>query len=216
MNFIILGDKFQKRMKSKGCVGLIKINNKNILQYQHKIIKQVFPEANIIYVYGFEGKRFYSFINKNDILSSDITGIYNPQFDQYNHSYSLFLAQEFLNDNCMILFGDTIISKKTFDKFKTTNGSQIFLNRKQKNKLGCVINNERIEHISYDLDNYLSEIYYLTKDHANTLKQLLDNKIYHNYFIFEMINKLIDLDQKILPFFSEHSSLSLMHTGHKL
>ena len=39
MNIIVLGDKFQKRMKSKGCVGLIKINNKSIIQLQHKTIK---------------------------------------------------------------------------------------------------------------------------------------------------------------------------------
>lgn len=210
MNFIILGDKFQKRMKSKGCVGLIKINNKSIIQHQHKIIKQVFPQSNIVYVYGFESKRFHSFIHKNDQLNTDIVSVYNPHFEEYNNAYSLSLVQNFLNDPCIILFGDTIISKKTFDKFIPQNGSQIFVSKKHKNRLGCIINDSKIENISYDLDNYLAEIYYLTKDHARMIKNLLGNKINYNCFIFEIMNKLIDMDQTIYPFFSEHSSLTLV------
>jgi hypothetical protein len=74
-----------------------------------------------------------------------------------------------------------------------------------------VINNSKIENIAYDLDNYLSEIYFLTKNHSIMIKDLLKNKINHNCFIFEIINKLIDMDQNISPLFSENiSSLTLL------
>ena len=68
MNIIILGDKYQKRMKSRGCVGLIKYNNKNIISHQYKTLHSIFPNANIIYVYGFDNKRFISYINKNILI----------------------------------------------------------------------------------------------------------------------------------------------------
>lgn len=210
MNIIVLGDKFQKRMKSKGCVGLIKINNKSIIQLQHKIIKHLFPESKIVYVYGFEGKRLHTFLTKNTLLNNDIMAVYNSHYEKYNNAYSLSLIADFLDDDCLILFGDTIISKKTFAKFNTNNGSQVFLSKKNKNRLGCIINDGKIENISYDLDNYLSEIYYLTKEDMLTIKHLLNNKINSNYFIFEIINKLIDMDKPIYPFFSEHSSITLV------
>lgn len=210
MNIIVLGDKFQKRMKSKGCVGLIRLNNKNIIQHQHKVLRQIFPSSNIIYVYGFENKRFQSFINKNSILNNDIEIIYNPNYEQFNNAYSLYLASSFLNNDCLIMFGDTIISKKTFDKFTTNKSSQIFVSKKHKGRLGCIINESGVENIAYDLNNYIIDMYYLSTKHTSMIKDILENKINHNCFIFEIINKLIDAGQNIYPFFSEHTSFSLI------
>lgn len=209
MNFIILGDKFQKRMKSRGCVGLIKLNNKAILQHQYKTIKAAFPSANIIYVYGFESKKFINFISKIT-PPIDIIPIHNSSFDEYNNAYSLSLVTEYLNDNCCIIFGDNILGPQLFQKFDINNGSQVFINKKNKSRLGCIINDNRVENISYDLDNYLCDIYYLNKNHAQLLKKFISNNRYHNYFLFELINKIIDHSEIIKPFFinSKHNSLS--------
>lgn len=201
MNFVILGDKFQKRMKSRGCVGLIKINNKTIIQHQYKNIKSVFPEANIIYVYGFESKKFINFINKNPSLQTDIITINNPNYETTNSTLSLYLASQYLNDDCFITFGDNLLNSSVFHKFDQNNGSQVFINKKHKNKIGCIINNDTVENIAYDLDNYLSEIYYLSKEDCHILQNLIDNAKYHNYFIFEILNKLIDQNRLIKPFF---------------
>jgi len=199
MNIIILGDKYQKRMKSKGCVGLIKLYNKNILTHQYKILKTKFPNANIIYVYGFDNKRFLSYVNKNIMSYSDIKLVYNPHYEQYNNVYSLSLLRDYLNQDCLILFGDHIFKNNTFDNFKRTNESQIFINVKTKTKLGCIINNDTIENVSYDLDNYLSEIYFISKNQIQTFRNLITNPAHHNYFIFEILNKMIDTNQKIIP-----------------
>jgi choline kinase len=202
MNCIILGDKFQKRMKSKGCVGLIKNNNRCIIQNQHKILKQIFDtELKIIYVYGFESKRLNAFITKNEELSDDILLIYNKNYELYNHAHSLFLCRDYLDDDCLIIFGDSILSSKTFTKFDKSIGSQIFINKNARNKLGCVIQNSEIQNISYDLDNYLSEIYFISKKDAQELAKLLSNTDIHNYFIFEILNKMIDNRCVIKPFY---------------
>lgn len=211
MNIIILGDKFQKRMKSKGCVGLIKINNKSIVQYQYRVLRQVFPKANIVYVYGFESKRFYSFVTKNDGLHNDMISIYNANYDRFNSAYSLYLANSFLNEDTLVMFGDTILSKKTFNKFVANDQSKIFISKKQKYKLGCIINGSKIENISYDLENYLANIYYLSKTDSMTIKNILDNHSNHNCFIFEVVNRLIDLNKVITPFFCDYSSNALVY-----
>jgi len=191
MNIIILGDKFQKRMKSKGCVGLLKTSNhQTILQNQLGIINTVFDNPTIAYVYGFDNKKFLSFISKHDHLLKNVNLIYNSEYDQYNYAHSLYLAKDYLDSDCLILFGDSNLSVRLFNKFDTSDGTQIFINKHTKNKLGCIINNKIIENISYDLDNYLYDIYYLSKDHASYMKTVLETNIVHNYFIFELINKL--------------------------
>ena len=53
------------------------------------------------------------------------------------------------------MFGDHIIKNNTFNKFKPTEESQVFINTKNKTRLGCIINENIIENISYDLNNYL-------------------------------------------------------------
>lgn len=211
MNCIILGDKYQKRMKSRGCVGLIKIKHKPIIEHQYTTIKNIFPLANIIYVYGFEHKRFSSFISKNQHTYKDIITIYNSNYDTKNNAYSLYLASKYLNDDCLILFGDHIFHKKTFLHFSRASAkSQVFINKKHKNKLGCIVNHNKIENISYDLDNYLTEIYYLNKNHTSMICQNLQNDMNHNCFIFELINKLIDNNQTIYPTFTEYNPLPLV------
>lgn len=200
MNIIILGDKYQKRMKSRGCVGLIKLNNKNILSHQYKTLKAKFPNANIIYIYGFDHKRFLSYINKHLLIYPNLTLVHNTRYDISNNVYGLNLVNNYLNQDCLIMFGDHIIKNNVFDNFKHAKGSQVFIS-KTKTRLGCIINHNTIESISYDLDNYLSEIYFISKDQINTFKHLVVNPMYHNYFIFELINKMIDSNQKIIPYY---------------
>lgn len=203
MNIIILGDKYQKRMKSRGCVGLIKLNNKNILTHQYKALKHKFPNSKIVYIYGFDNKRFLSYIHKNLLSYPDLLLVHNQYYEKYNNVYSLSLAQQYLHQDCLIMFGDQLVKQQTFDNFKHTQESQIFINSKIKTRLGCVVNNSNIENISYDLDNYLSEIYFISKAQVETFRNLISDPIHYNYFIFEILNKMIDYNIKIIPHYTK-------------
>jgi choline kinase len=200
MNIIILGDKFQKRMKSRGCEGLIKINNKPILELQYKNIKKVFPEAKVIYVSGFESKKLLSYTQKHIESYADLVVIDNKEYDRYNYTYSLCLAKDYLDSNCLICFGDSMMNKGLFNKFSINNGSQVFIDKKHKSALGCIINDNNIENIAYDLDNYITNIYYLSKRDSMAVKDMSSRTQNYNSFIFEIINKLISSDQHIKPY----------------
>ena len=117
MNIIILGDKYQKRMKSRGCVGLIKLQNKNILHHQYKILTNKFALSKIVYIYGFDNKRLLSYLEKNNQAYSQLEFVHNNRYDQYNNAYSLSLVKEYLDDDLLIMFGDKILTANTFSKF---------------------------------------------------------------------------------------------------
>jgi CTP:phosphocholine cytidylyltransferase-like protein len=200
MNIIILADKYQKRMKSKGCVGLIRCNKLNLIETQMKYLKAKFKNANIVYVYGFDGKKLLSYLTKNSLISNDLSLIYNEAYDKFNNAYSLSLAKEYLNDDCLILFGDNPIGARIFNKFNAETLSQIFIAPQLRNRIGCIIQENRIENICFDLDNYLYDIYYLKQNDAMLLKEMLDDDSIKNYFVFELINQLISKNIPFQPF----------------
>lgn len=200
MNIIILGDKFQKRMKSKGCPGLIAIKNKPIIYHQYNRIKDVFPNANIIYIGGFEYKRLLSYLEKNNKIYQDIIVINNNNYDIYNYAYSLSLANAHLNDDCLLFFGEYIPSKILCQKIKNFTESHVFINKTIKSNVGCIIHEDHIENLAYDLDNYISHAYYINYSDAQIMKNLVTNKQYHNCFIFEIINNMISNGSNFLPF----------------
>lgn len=206
MNFIILGDKPQKGMKSKGCVGLFKITRThNIFEHQYAEIKKHFPKAKIIYISGFESKKFLSFLKKfgyNDVIS-----INNSEFNIKNQAYSLNLARSFIGKDCFIILGSNILNKNIFTNFNKNYGSQIFISKnKNKNQIGCIINNNLVENLSFDLDNHVQNIYYLNYTATDSLKNLLFNAKNHNNFIFELINKLIDSGQIFRPYYIKNET----------
>lgn len=197
MNFIILGDKFQKRRKTKGCPGLFKLDKETIIEHQYKTISKNFTQANIIYVYGFDAKRLLSFIEETNSLHKKITLLYNDFHQVYNYAYSLYLAKKYLDQDTFIMFGDSVIEKNFFKTIDVNKDSQIAISNNKTGSLGCVLHEKLVQNIFYDLDNSIEEIYFLKEKDARSLAEILNNTIYHNYFVFELINKLIDNDVKI-------------------
>lgn len=199
MNFIILGDKYQKGMKSKGCAGLIKIDKHNhLFEYQYSIIKQYFPKADIVYIGGFESKKIETFINKN---YPDVVYVHNEQYDNFSDGYSISLIKNYLISDTFIILGYHILDKKLFENFNTKLGTQIVVTPNNQKQTGCIINNNQIDNISFDLPNYVDDIYYLSMKDSATLQQIVSDIQYKNYFLFELINKLIDLGAVVRPLF---------------
>jgi len=207
MNFIILADKFNKGIKSKGCIGLLGLHKRNnIFQFQYKNIKRAFPKSKIIYIYGFDHKKMVLFLEQNNY--SDLISIYNPDYEKYNYTHTISLANKYLNDDCFISFGDTIFKHQTFKGFSKQNRSQIFVNTKIKNQFGCTIIDNHVINISFDLQNYLSHIYYVCKKDILHFSHLVTNDKLKNCFIFEVINKMIDSQITFNPFINNNKNLT--------
>lgn len=210
MNIIILGDRFQKRMKSKGCVGLYKNNNTYLIIKQYKTLKKIFPDANIIYVYGFEHKKFLSSINQYDELLNNIQFVFNPNYELYNYGSSLQLVKEYLLEDTIILLGDLVLDYKIISRLKNDNKYSKVVITNKKNKLGCIVQNSKVENIFYDLDNFIEEIYYITKKDISSLKEILSSEsvAIKNMFIFELLNKMIDSNVAIKALICSYQTIN--------
>jgi CTP:phosphocholine cytidylyltransferase-like protein len=201
MNCVIIGDKYNKGMKSKGCPGLIPYNkSKNTLEHQYNIIKSVFPDINIFYIYGFDDKKFKEFISDSNL---EITPIYNSDFLKYNQGKSLSIAKDALTSDCLIINGYKKLSKKDLQKIKLDDKvSKIILSKNTDDdyyKPGCLIVDDKVSSFGFYLNNTIEEIYYLDKESSKILATLLKNHKYQNYFIFELLNHILSLGQVLKP-----------------
>lgn len=194
MNFIILADRYKKGMKSKGPVGLIRLNKKyNVFERQYNVIRKHFPKSKIVYVYGFDAKKVETYFHNKKKKFYNTKIIYNENYENSGYIKSLGVAKEYMNNDFFILSGETVFCTEVFKDFKKKGSSQIFVNQKEKHKLGCVINaDQTISNIAFDINNYLMDIYYVHKNNSSALKQYCENEKYKNYFIFEIFNKMID------------------------
>lgn len=190
MKCIILGDKYEKGMKSKGCSGLLPVNTKvNLLEHQYKTIKKAFPNCQIIYIYGYESKKINDYFKKKDC---NIQFVKNELYEDTGYATSLNLANQYMDGDCFILSGNIKYSSKSLQEINRKN-SQIIVNTKQPYKLGCSVDENMIaDMIVYGADNYLTNCYFVKKHDIDIMKFLLSDKNNLNNFIFEIVNKMIE------------------------
>jgi hypothetical protein len=114
----------------------------------------------------------------------------------------LGLVQELFNDDVLIIDGYEILTKKIFKKFNSTDSGVFVSSSFGHDAVGCVINKDgNIENFNFDLTNSLQNIYYLNKRCATATRNILKNHRYCNYFIFEILNQLIDNGYVFKPHF---------------
>lgn len=200
MNVFILGDKYEKGMKSKGCQALIKYKNSRIIDCQIDYLNKHIKYNNIVYIAGFDHKALKSYANKKQYSKFHI--LYNPNHNTTNYGDSLLVGVDFLNQDCMVIYGNTLLNNVNI-KAINHNQSAVFITKKKedkKNNLGCIINQDRITNIDFDLQNAIHhDIFYISAPDTEKIKHMLLNTHSHNNFIFELINKLIDDGSTFIP-----------------
>lgn len=200
MKVIIIADSFKKGMKSRGCAGLLPYNKKNnLLQQQFETVRNIFPKSDIVYIYGFDSKRFNNFTE--DLGATNIQYVQNKNYDVFNHGHSLSLVKNNIaaSDECLILLGYDPILPKTIDKVKKSRKSSVIVDPKNKSKLGCIFDQttRSISHIFFDLENSVSDIYFLKKPEIDILCNILEDQQIHNMFLFEIMNSIISRKGKL-------------------
>jgi hypothetical protein len=188
---IIIADNFKKGMKSQGCVGLLPFKKRsNLLEQQKKIINKVFPQTDIYYIYGFDAKRLNSYISNND----GIHYVYNQYYETVGQAYGLGLLQKQLSkhDECLLLLGYDPIKEDHLKSLKKSKKSSSVVDPDNETKLGCILyKDNNIQHIFFDLENPICDMYLLKQKETSVLCDILKEKNTQSMFLFEIINSII-------------------------
>jgi hypothetical protein len=193
MNIVVLGDKYKKGKKSEGCPALVSYKKTTIIEYQVHKINKAFNEFKIHYVCGFEKNKLQTFCKNKKLNNDNLVFVENENYHEYGEAFSLSLALDKIQEENNLIISNGYCAEvfNNFHFLSKSNNSMVYIS-KNKNNIGCIINNNKIENISYELNNYVQNTYFIAKKDYRKIYNLIKDRKNKNCFIFEIINMAID------------------------
>ena len=196
MNAIILAAGLGSRLKpltKEVPKPLVKVNGLSLIERQIYLLKEA-GICEIIIVIGYMSDKF-KFLEKK----YNVKLIYNNKYKEYNNIYSLYLAQDYLN-NTYILEGDVYLTKNLF--IENLKHSTYFAVKKEMYENEWVLkydNKKRLEeiYIGYEKGAYvMSGISYWNIDDTKVIKdklnKLIKNKNIKNLYWDDIVRKEVE------------------------
>lgn len=193
MNAIILAAGLGSRLKpltKEVPKPLVKVNGLSLIERQIYLLKEA-GICEIIIVIGYMSDKF-KFLEKK----YNVKLIYNNKYKEYNNIYSLYLAQDYLN-NTYILEGDVYLTKNLF--IENLKHSTYFAVKKEMYENEWVLkydNKKRLQeiYIGYEKGAYvMSGISYWNIDDTKVIKdklnKLIKNKNFKNLYWDDIVRK---------------------------
>ena len=196
MNAIILAAGLGSRLKpltKEVPKPLVKVNGLSLIERQIYLLKEA-GISEIIIVIGYMSDKF-KFLEKK----YNVKLIYNNKYKEYNNIYSLYLAQDYLN-NTYILEGDVYLTKNLF--IENLKHSTYFAVKKEMYENEWVLkydNKKRLQeiYIGYEKGAYvMSGISYWNIDDTKVIKdklnKLIKNKNFKNLYWDDIVRKEVE------------------------
>ena len=196
MNAIILAAGLGSRLKpltKEVPKPLVKVNGLSLIERQIYLLKEA-GICEIIIVIGYMSDKFKLLEKKYNVKL-----IYNNKYKEYNNIYSLYLAQDYLN-NTYILEGDVYLTKNLF--IENLKHSTYFAVKKEMYENEWVLkydNKKRLEeiYIGYEKGAYvMSGISYWNIDDTKVIKdklnKLIKNKNFKNLYWDDIVRKEVE------------------------
>lgn len=208
----ILSYDITRGMKSIGPKGLLRSNkSKELINCQIENIKHKNIDTYVMLGFGIDK------IKKKIEHQKNVHIIKNDLYDSANHGYAIELILQQYNtnkyDGCIIINNGILFDNDIKYNLLNSdrNASKIYYFNKNNNyisfPIGFTIVDSRVQHMFFNLtDNIWSEILYIDNSSIKTYNNLYSQSM-RNMFLFEIINKSIDLGINYLPIKTKHNSV---------
>jgi len=181
-----------KKMKSLGNKGLIRLNNNTLLiDYHIKYFNNIFNKPDIYILGNFEFNKLDKHINKHQNVhhimcdtndESNIGGAILPILSKISNDSNVFITQ-----SSILYF--------IKDKHKLNKNYSYVIGSVNDNSsnIGCIIEDNKIINCSYDLPNQIYDALFLYKKDITFINHILSNtKNIHKFFLFEILNTILE------------------------
>lgn len=178
------------RMKSYGNKSLLVINKEGdyLLNKQIEIVREVYPQAEIIVVVGFEEEKIRG---KN--IHKNVRFVYNPLYETTNVVYSIGLAmRSCLNDRVLIVYGDLLFNRYAITAI-TQDASRVIIDEGnfKREEVGLSFIDKEVINFAYDLPIKWGQIIYLVGKELDILRKIIYDKQYIRWFGYEVFNQIL-------------------------
>ncbi len=194
------------RMKSHGPKCLLNFRNTSILERQLGILHNIYPQAQMIVVVGFQADNIYKCIQNDRVRF-----IENERYDDTNVVHSIGLGIRAATEaNIAIVYGDLIFNSIAI---KNLSGNESFIiteNSAYMNstEIGVTIEQNKICHFAYSLVPKWGQVLYIAHKDKLLFKSLVCDRNNERLYGFEILNQMLDngtpLEQR------SHASMIIM------
>lgn len=195
INILLLNQEITRGMKSLGSKALLNIKNKfKLIDLQMQQISKIYRNnTNITVAVGFEAEKVAGYLIGKKYKCNIL---YNNDYSENNAGsvVTRYLSKNADIENTLIVCNGILFKPKTILKTHLQNNSKIFtIDKTKKNfNIGCTVNENKTEHLFYDLPNTWTECAFLNQEAIKALKSIINKKNISQYYIFEILNELIE------------------------
>jgi len=191
VNVIIPAAGICPKMKIKGNKSLIDFGDETLIERQIRVVKEVFPEAKITVVLGYESDRF------TKLLPAYVKTVINHDFEKTNVVRSLSIAMEYLDSKrkTLFIFGDMVFDNDTINLVGGTNSSLILTDnhdRIHKSEVGVITDNGEAKYFDYSLPEKFAPIFLLGAKELSLFRFFCKSENNLNKCVHEILNTVID------------------------
>lgn len=202
--FIIIAPKTNEYWTKYNNKLSIKIQNRDLINYQINNIFKAYPNASIIVAGDFKGMN----INKSKKIKYE-----DIEFDAHLNIGGILsrIISNIKNQSICIMNVGLIFNMLQAKELNISDTAMISIaNKKFKSKIGCVIKDKsKIESIFYDLDNYLCDLLYVHSRDIAVFKQTLACCVKEYMYLFEISNMLMKHNVNINLYTTKINALHL-------
>ncbi|MGN0620280.1 MAG: NTP transferase domain-containing protein [Porcipelethomonas sp.] len=166
---------------------LVEVNGHKIIEYQLEVLKDI-PDVRI--VVGYKSDEVIDVVRR---IRNDVKIIVNEHYDKTNTLQSYYLGCNDLHDYFILLDGDIIPHKQSFNEF---------IDRRAENCVGiCEVETEDAVFVHIDQNNEITGFSRTEKSEyewSNIAIIHSDILVYENTYVYEQIEKFIPVKTSVI------------------
>ena len=177
------------RMKSYGPKALLEVRNTTILERQLGIMRECFPNAEIIVPVGFDDNKM-----RKALESDRIRMVYNPLHEVTNVSFSIALAlYACVSPNVIISYGDLVYTKSVIQCLTGRSKSAIVAAEGMRDEeVGVLSYNGNVIRLAYGIEEKWAQVAFLTGRELRLFRRFAYKDENSKLFGYEILNEIIN------------------------
>lgn len=190
------------RMKSYGPKALISIGGQSLIERQISIIRDTFPNSEIIVVVGFEASKMRKKLEALD----DIRMVLNPIHEETGVAFSIALGLYVTLANTVVIsYGDLVYNKIMLNSLIGYQDSAVLIvDSKANNEVGVLYQNNIVLRLAYSVENKWSQIAVFRNRELRLLKSICFNPDNYKRLGSEVLNQIIEKKGVLNVIIPEH------------
>ena len=186
LSIIILATDYNVKNKQYGSRCLLPILKKTLIEYQIEVLKKSYPNAQIIYILGFDIESVVHVMKTKNVCFVE-----NERYTTTGDARSILLGTYCaINKNLIIMDGANLFDKNAIKNLYNHQNLILCDNKRLLNnyEVGITSVDNKVENVSYGLNKKWSEVLFVCDKDYDKFIKIISNKKNEKLLFWEILN----------------------------